>query len=218
MEDYEIEQDIDDVASEHNDDIADDQAQEQDEPQQQKMVPLKALQATRKELQEMKAQNKRYQEFLMNSKEAPSNTETEEELDSLVHKRELKEFAFNTRREAAEQAFQDARPDAVQEINNYLEKILTKKPWLTDSIQSAVNRYARAYEIVQDYKNLVDPQASPRKSTPKDAERMIQNAQKPRSPAIMGKSAQPSSTEFLKSIQGKKEFREYREKVLRGEA
>ena len=55
------------------------------------------------------------------------------------------------------------------------------------------------------------------KQSVNDAQRMVQNSQKPRSPVEIGKSARPEGTEYLKSIQGKTEFREYREKVLRGE-
>jgi hypothetical protein len=32
-----------------------------------------------------------------------------------------------------------------------------------------------------------------------------------------GKSAQPTGAQYLKSIQGTKEFREYRQRVMRGE-
>jgi hypothetical protein len=56
------------------------------------------------------------------------------------------------------------------------------------------------------------------KSGASDAQRIVENSQKPRSPTEVGKSAQPTGTEYLKSIQGKQEFREYRQKVLRGEA
>jgi hypothetical protein len=51
-----------------------------------------------------------------------------------------------------------------------------------------------------------------------DAQRIVENARKPGSPVEHGKSAQPTGSEYLKSIQGKPEFREYRQKVLRGEA
>jgi hypothetical protein len=57
-----------------------------------------------------------------------------------------------------------------------------------------------------------------RQSSNQDGRRIIENAHKPRSPSEVGRSSRPEGAEYLKSIQGKKEFREYREKVLRGEA
>ena len=108
-------------------------------------------------------------------------------------------------------------PEAVQKINTFLKPILDKKPWLAASLDSAVNRLARANEIVDDYIHLVAEKPAAR-AVVNDAKRIVDNSQKPRSPVEAGKSAQPSGTEYLKSIQGKKEFREYRAKVLRGEA
>ena len=108
-------------------------------------------------------------------------------------------------------------PEAVQKINTFLKPILDKKPWLAATLDNAVNRLARANEIVDDYMHLVAEK--PKSKAPaSDAQRIVDNANKPRSPVEVGKSAQPSGTEYLKSIQGKKEFREYRQKVLRGEA
>ena len=121
-----------------------------------------------------------------------------------------------SKREILEQVYQDMNPKAVQKINTYLKPILDKKPWLAATLDNAQNRLSRANEIVDDYMHLIDER--PRSSTAvTDARRMVDNANKPRSPSETGKSAQPSGTEYLKSIQGKKEFREYRQKVLRGE-
>ena len=74
---------------------------------------------------------------------------------------------------------------------------------------------ARANEIVDDYMHLIEDKPKV-KAAVADAKRIVDNANKPRSPVEMGKSAQPSGTEYLKSIQGKKEFREYRQKLLQG--
>jgi len=182
----------------------------QEEP---KMVPLAALQAERRKRQEMETRNKVYEE-LMAKKEVPEEPEDPEAL--------LTKGAFNqdkalTKREILEQVYQDMNPEAVQKINTFLKPILDKKPWLAASLDSAVNRLARANEIVDDYMHLVAEKPAAR-AVVNDAKRIVDNSQKPRSPVEAGKSAQPSGTEYLKSIQGKKEFREYRAKVLRGEA
>ena len=181
----------------------------QEEP---KMVPLAALQAERRKRQELETRNKVYEEMMAKKPEP----EEEEDPDALVTKGAFRDEKALTKREILEQVYQDMNPEAVQKINTYLKPILDKKPWLAATLDTAVNRLARANEIVDDYMHLVDEKPRSR-NVVNDAKRIVENSQKPRSPTEIGKSAQPSGTEYLKSIQGKKEFREYRQKVLRGE-
>lgn len=195
------------------------ESQDDQQEGEQKMVPLSALQATRKKLQEAEAKAQLYQEYLMRAKEEKqAEPEEEEDPNALVEKHVLKETTASTKREILETLYQDMNPEAVQKINKYLKPILEKKPWLAASVDTAQNRYARAYEIVQDYIHLVEEKPRVRQSSNTDGQRIVENAQKPRSPVEIGKSARPEGIEYLKSIQGKKEFREYRQKVLRGEA
>lgn len=171
-----------------------------------KMVPLAALEAERRKRQEL-------QEYLNQQKSEAEKVDP----TGLVENRHLQQTTAETKREILETLYQDMNPKAVQEINKYLEAILEKKPWLAASVDNAMNRYARAYEIVEDYRHLVDGQKpSAKVGSPNDAARIVQNAQKPRSPVETGKSAQPGGMEYLKSIQGKKEFREYRQNLLKG--
>ena len=185
----------------------------QDEP---KMVPLAALQAERRKRQEFETRTKVYEDLLA-KKNVPTEEVEEEDPEALVTKSSFREEKALTKREILEQVYQDMNPEAVQKINTYLKPILDKKPWLAATLDNAVNRLARANEIVDDYLHLVAEKPKT-KAAVADAQRIVDNANKPRSPVEVGKSAQPSGTEYLKSIQGKKEFREYRQKVLRGEA
>lgn len=185
----------------------------QEEP---KMVPLAALQAERRKRQEYETRSKVYEDLLAKKNLSPEEDE-DEDPEALVTKSSFREEKALTKREILEQVYQDMNPDAVQKINTYLKPILDKKPWLASTLENAVNRLARANEIVDDYMHLVAEKPKT-KTAVSDAQRIVDNANKPRSPVEVGKSAQPSGTEYLKSIQGKKEFREYREKVLRGEA
>jgi hypothetical protein len=196
------------VVSEHLD--VESQEQQQEE---QKMVPLAALQAERRKRQELETRTRVYEEMMSRKPEA---TEPEENPDDLLTKGSFKEEKALTKREILEQVYQDMNPEAVQKINKYLKPILDKKPWLAATLDNAVNRLSRANEIVDDYMHLVEDKPRPKAAV--EAKRIVDNANKPRSPVEAGKSAQPSGTEYLKSIQGKKEFREYRQKVLRGEA
>lgn len=190
--------------------------------EEQKMVPLAAMLATRKKLQEAQQKASKadakaellYQE-LMRQKESVS--QEPDDPTALVEKQTLKDATMATKREIMETLFQDMNPEAVQKIDLFLDPILKKKPWLAASVDSALNRYARAWEIVQDYMHLVEEKPVLRKgNTPSDAKKMVENAAKPRSPAQGGKSAQPAGMDYLKSIQGTKEFREYRKKLLQG--
>jgi hypothetical protein len=184
--------------------------------EEQKMVPLAALQAERRKRQDFESRTKVYEELLAN-KNVPAEV-IEEDPDALVTTASFREGKAITKREILEQVYQDMNPGNVQKINDYLKLILDKKPWLAATIDTAQNRLARANEIVDDYMHLVSETPRPKATISSDAQRMVNNSQKPRSPVEVGKSAQPSGTEYLKSIQGKNEFREYRQKVLRGEA
>ncbi len=189
-----------------------------------KMVPLSAMLATKKKYQDKsqemeqralkaEAQAQVYQEYLMRAKE--EEPAEEEDLSAPVEKKELRQYGASTKREILETLYQDMNPEAVQKINKYLKPILEKKPWLAASVDSAQNRYARAHEIVNDYLHLVEEKPPVVKQTVTDAKRIVQNAQKPGSPVAAGKSAQPSGAEYLKSIQGTKEFRDYRKQMLK---
>jgi len=195
------------------------EVESQEENQEQKMVPLAALQAERRKRQDLEARAQVYEEIIRTTKESKQEVQEEEEdPNALVEKKHLQESNATTKREILETLYQDMNPEAVQKINKYLKPILEKKPWLASSVDTAQNRYARAYEIVQDYIHLVEEKPVARQSSNADGQRIVQNANKPRSPVDIGKSARPEGMEYLKSIQGKKEFREYREKVLRGES
>jgi len=196
---------------------------QEDQQDGQKMVPLSAMLATRKKLQDessradkAEAKAQAYQEHL-ESLRAGDTKEEEEDPNAIIERKDLAVHSAYQKREILETLYQDMNPEAVQKINKYLKPILEKKPWLATSVDTAQNRYARAYEIVQDYIHLVETPER-KQSSNQDGKRIIENAHKPRSPTEVGKSARPEGTEYLKSIQGKKEFREYRQKVLRGEA
>lgn len=194
---------------------------ESQEPHQeeQKMVPLAAMMGEKKRRQE--AERARIEsdarakllEQMLASKDQP---EEKDDPEALVTKGSFQQEKAITKREILEQVYEDMNPEAVQKINMYLKPILDKKPWLASTIDNSLNRLSRANEIVNDYLHLVQEKPVVKTNTASDAKRIVENSQKPRSPTEIGKSAQPSGMEYLKSIQGKKEFREYRQKMLSG--
>ncbi len=200
-----------DVVSEQPQVASDDHQENQDE---QRMVPLAALQAERKKRQELETRARVYEEMMQKSSSEVVE-ETEEDPEALLTKGLFKQEKALTKREILEQVYQDMNPQAVQKINMYLKPILDKKPWLAASVDTALNRLARANEIIDDYMHILDEKPKSTKQS-NDAARIVANSQKPGNPVTLGKSAQPTGIEYLKSIQGTKEFREYRQKVRSG--
>jgi len=209
-----------DAASEHNQIESGEESQDLN---QQKMVPLAALQDERRKRQELETKAERLEarsqayEELIRAKDSKEEVE-EEDPNGIVERKDLHANTAHTKRDILETLYQDMNPEAVQKINKYLKLILEKKPWLASSVDTAQNRYARAYEIVGDYMHLVDEKIEVKRSSNQDGKRIIENSRKPRSPMDVGNSARPEGMEYLKSIQGKKEFREYRQKLRQGDA
>lgn len=185
-------------------------------------VPLEALEAERRKRQDLEAQNRALQEYMVKSKAQEKPEEEPEDEEEFVTKAEMKrrleKATFAQKREVLEEAYCDAKPDAVELINQHLESIIKRKPWLAQTIETAPNRYARAYEIVQDYMPRDEKVAPASKfSRPQaEAKKIIENAQKPGNPSTITKAVNGSNSDYLKSIQGKPEFREYRRKMLAG--
>lgn len=192
-----------------------------EEPKPSKMVPLEALEAERRKRQDLEAHNRAMQDMML-QKRAPDPVEEDDEDDEefitkAELKRRIKDATFGNKREVLEESFCTSNPQAVELITTHLENIIKRKPWLAQTIDSAPNRYARAYEIVQDYmpKETKEMTSASRFSTPQaDAKRIVENAQKPGSPATIAKGSNSSNVDYLRSIAGKPEFREYRRKML----
>lgn len=179
-------------------------------------VPLEALEAERRKRQDIEAQYRALQE---QKTKPPEDEDDDDFITKAEMKRRLEKVSFTQKREMLEEAYCDSKPEAVELINKHLEDIIRRKPWLAQTIDSAPNRYARAYEIVQDYMPRDEKVAPASKfSRPQaEAKRIVENAQKPGNPATISKAVNGSNADYLKSIQGKAEFREYRRKMLAGE-
>jgi hypothetical protein len=186
-----------------------------------RQVPLEALEAERRKRQEAETQAKLYENLMRQAEESKKQKvkeEPSEDDDELVNRRDLKQFhqkltkeeMMALKREIAEETFKETKPEAIKAINTHLKEILERKPWLADSIAGASNRYARAYEIVNDYMPQVT--SSTEKAT--EAKKIVENAQKPGSPIGVGKSQQLSGADYMKSIAGTNEFRDYRKQLL----
>lgn len=212
-----MEEQIDEQIPVSEEEVADQEDTQTEQPS--RTVPLEALEAERRKRQDLEAQNRALQDLMIKSKGQETPVDDSDDEDEFITKAEMKErlskVTFAQKREVLEEAFVENKPEAIELINTHLEGIIKRKPWLAPTIQAAPNRYARAYEIVQDYM----PKDAPAQkfSRPQaDAKRIIENSQKPGNPATIAKAANSSNEAYLKSIQGKPEFREYRRKMRAG--
>lgn len=205
-------EELQDSVSENEEVLPQEEHQEREE---QKMVPLSALQAERRKRQEYETRNKVYESMLAErQKNQLEENQEDDDPDALVTKSSFIQEKALTKREILEQVYQDVNPEVVQKINTYLKPILNKKPWLAETLDNSPNRLARANEIIDDYMHLFNEKP---KTKINDAKKVVENSQKPRSPVEIGKNPMLSRHDYLKKIQGTKEFRDYREKVRRGE-
>lgn len=190
-----------------------------------RQVPLQALEAERHKRQEAERRASVLEEYALRYQQMQEQLNAKQKVpeespddEDLVNKRELKQFRqqlgkedlAQLKRDIGEEMFREANPGAMEQINTHLKQILERKPWLVQSIESANNRYARAYEIVQDYA----PQVAAKTAAVSDAKRIVDNAKKPGSPVAVAKSANLSGADYMRSIAGTKEFSDYRKKML----
>ena len=82
-----------------------------------------------------------------------------------------------------------------------MPEILKKKPWLAHAINNSPNRYQTAFEVIKDY----------RPKTENVKQKIAENAEKPGSPAGVGKGGSISK-DFSKMSNN--DFREYRKQLL----
>lgn len=186
--------------------------QEQAAPEQQeeRTVPLTALEAERKKRQEAETQARLYELYLQQQQQQPQ--QQEEDGDDILTKNEYRQNISLAKREILEEAFHSSNPQAVKQIEEYLPELIKQKPWIRDAVENAPNRWQRAWEMVSDF--YPKPDSTSQKSN--DAQRIVENAQKPGSPTVAGKSAAASKVEYMRSIRGTQEWDEYRSKLRQG--
>lgn len=193
--------------------------------QSERQVPLSALEAERQKRQEREEENRYLRELATKQKaeldSRMDHSKTQDDGDEdLVNKRDLRNFKAQLskedlaqmKRDISEDSFKEANPEAIKQINMHLKEILERKPWLAQSIEQAPNRYSRAYEIVQDFA----PAITAKQNKADDAKRILENSKKPGSPTTVGKPANMNQGDYLRSLRGTKEFREYRKQALQG--
>lgn len=145
------------------------------EGEEEKMVPLSALQKERKKKQEIERENRILRDYQLKQaqQQEPDYSQQEpvnrEELAST-----LQQFAKTTR----EETWRAQNPDKMEVIEEHLEDLLKQRPHLAAAIKASPNSYEEAWELV---KGNIQPK---RREAPPRQER-----QAPNSPAGVSKSA-----------------------------
>lgn len=195
--------------------------QEQGQVQEKEKSGLQeALLAERRKRQEAEAYNKYMQQQMVAYQSQVHTRQPEPQDDEDEYTKELKQYTEQRIqhgiKQTVEQQFIHQNPQLVEIdpvsgrtwLEEKLEPILRKKPYLAQAIQSAENRYARALEIIDDY--------TPKSIANDTRKKLEENQQKPGNPAGVAKSGNMGKLEALKNM-SRKEFSEYRAK-MRGRA
>lgn len=143
-------------------------------PEQERMVPLKALEEERRKRQELEYQAQWMQQQMQSVQSPLQGQQGQPAEDEDDYTREIMTRMEQKFRDKMEKQYLAQHPDALNRIQSELTPILQKKPWLAAAIQNAENRYQAAMEIINDY--------APKREDD-TTKRMVDNAEKPRSPA-----------------------------------
>lgn len=176
--------------------------EENHEIQEEKNVPLKALQEERKKRQEAEYQSKWLQEQLQ-ATQTQRQQEPADDGDELLTKADYSRMTQSQlaelKRQTLEESFVSDHPEVIDKVENELPELLKKKPWLAHAINNSTNRYKTAWEVINDYK----PKTEVRK-------RLAENQEKPGNASAVSKGGEVSK-DFSKMSAS--EFKAYRASV-----
>ena len=136
---------------------AEEGADHQPEPVEEKRVPVSAVQKERKKRQEAEAERMRaqvelnfYREQMQKSQAPVEDDDTQyESLTRGEYEQKVKQDRFETKREISEDAWKSANPEKAQEVDDNLAEFLQQRPHLGAAISSVTNRYAEAYTLMK---------------------------------------------------------------------
>lgn len=198
------------VAEDTTNDLVNDAAEHQQdnepvqqvEQEQEKTVPLTALEAERKRRQEAEYKAWMYQHQQQQAASQPKEDYEDE------YTKSIKSYVNQTTKaeiqRAVESEYLKDHPEAETRIKNELEGILHEMPELSYSIQNASNRYAAAMKIINKF--------APKKSVAETKRKIQENQNKPGSPHASGKTQKVSPSERLSGM-SRSEFLQYKRQM-----
>ncbi len=202
-----------------------------------KVVPLEALQAVREELQEEKARAKVMQQMLatyaanqtggtQSRKEEDDPLSGMEEDDVLTVKDVRKIVSGLTEtikaqlrpvlQEVGEAKTASMYKDYSEVLEKYLPEVLKDNPALVQAIRASENPYATAYALAKLNPKYVAAQAGSGDGKKSDADKMLENLQKPGTSQQAGQSSGGLSKADHIAKMTDEEFEAHVQEVLRG--
>ncbi len=180
------------------------------EPVQEETVPLAALQAERKQRQDLQQNLKMMQDHLELVKANPAKQEKDDDFGNLQDddvltvgdaKRQLSKIQNEYKMSVEELRMQTAHSDYTDVVKNYLPDVLRDDPDLRVEIENAVNPYKLAYKLAKrSDKYLTEQKKNTKNET---AERILENANRPGSLSAVGSTAPKSKSGNWKSMSDK---------------
>lgn len=181
-------------------------------------VPLSALQAERRQRQELQQNLKMMQDHLelLRANQTSSSKPQDDQFsdlqdDDVLTVKEAKKFMeslqHNYQMSIEELKMQQSYPDYAEIVRNYLPEVLKENPELRDDIQRAKNPYKLAYFLAKKSDQYKSDNKQVQKS--EKAERILKNSNRAGNLSSVGQTAPQNSTkswgqmsdsEFLKHV------------------
>ncbi len=181
---------------------------EQIQEQQPEMVPVTALQAERRERQQLQEQMKMLQDhvsLMQANQQQPAQKQDEMaglSDDDVLTVGEAKKFLgkiqHNYQTSVEELRVQQKYPDYNETVTKYLPDVVAKNPALKTTLQNDANRYELAYFLAKNSDSYRNEHKEEKKST--DAQRIVENSQKAGSLSAVGSTAPQSQISNYKNM------------------
>ena len=183
-------------------------SQPQPQAEQEQLVPVSALQAERRERQQLQENLKIMQDHLAllqaNQQKQQSTQDDLSELadNDVLTVGDFRKIASSFQRQQemtiAEMKIAQQYPDYTEVVRKYLPDVLKQDPDLKDFITSAPNPYKAAYYIAKRSDSYLQDQRTTQR-TP-EAKKALENLQKPGNLSAIGQSTAGSAVQSYKTM------------------
>ncbi len=183
------------------------------QPEQEQMVPVTALQAERRERQQLQENNRILQDHLAllqaNAPKQASEAQQGEfsglsDSDVLTvgdAKKFMNQFSHQQNLAVEELKMQTTNPDYNEVVRKYLPEVLKTDPELKDVIMNAPNPYKAAYFIAKRSDGYLQEQRLQKRSP--EAQQAVHNLQRPGNLSSVGQGVSGTAASNFKSMSDK---------------
>ena len=171
------------------------------------MVPVSALQAERRERQQLQDQMRMLQDHVALMQANQNNSPKQDEYSGMSDddvltvgeaKKYIGKMQQNYQSSVEELRVQQKYPDYNDVVTKYLPEVIAKNPALKTTLQNDANRYELAYFLAKNSDSFRSATHQVKKST--EAQRIVNNGQKAGSLSSVGSTAPQSSMKNIKTM------------------